>query len=123
LTPVCGRVITVENLITGSLAYDDVAMGGYHIRIHRPSGSGGAGIAAARPLEEGCMAVSTRGFGGRRRDDTDLKPGQYRTTTSAVSSRETAPTRPVAFGAAASSFEPDVRTRSADGDRLDRLCC
>ena len=25
------------------------------------------------------MAVITRGFGGRRRDDTDLPPGQYRT--------------------------------------------
>jgi hypothetical protein len=25
------------------------------------------------------MAVITRGFGGRRRDDTDLSPGQYRT--------------------------------------------
>jgi DMSO/TMAO reductase YedYZ molybdopterin-dependent catalytic subunit len=25
------------------------------------------------------MAVITRGFGGRRRDDTDLAPGQYRT--------------------------------------------
>ena len=24
------------------------------------------------------MAVITRGFGGRRRDDTDLPPGQYR---------------------------------------------
>ena len=39
----------------------------------------GGGIAAARPQEEGCMAVITRGFGGRRRDDTDLPPGQYRT--------------------------------------------
>ena len=25
------------------------------------------------------MAVITRGFGGRRRDDTDLPPGQYST--------------------------------------------
>uniref|UniRef100_UPI002615FBF6 molybdopterin-dependent oxidoreductase n=1 Tax=Haloactinopolyspora sp. TaxID=1966353 RepID=UPI002615FBF6 len=25
------------------------------------------------------MAVITRGFGGRRRDDADLPPGQYRT--------------------------------------------
>jgi signal transduction histidine kinase len=50
-------VLTVENLITGSLADDDVAMGEYHIGIHRPSGStGGGGIAAARPQEEGCMA-------------------------------------------------------------------
>jgi len=72
-------VLTAENLITGSLAVDDVAMGGYHIGIHRPSGSGSGGIAAARPQEEGYMAVITRGFGGRRRDDTDLPPGQYRT--------------------------------------------
>ena len=40
---------------------------------------GGGGIPAARPQEEGCMAVIMRGFGGRRRDDTDLPPGQYRT--------------------------------------------
>jgi hypothetical protein len=33
-------VLTAENLITGSLADDDDAMGGYHIGIHRPSGSG-----------------------------------------------------------------------------------
>ena len=79
MTPVCGDyVLTAENLITGSLADDDVAVGGYHIGIHRPNRSGG-GIAAARPQEEGCMAVITRGFGGRRRDDTDLPPGQYRT--------------------------------------------
>jgi len=58
-------VLTAENLITGSLADDDVAMGGYHIGIHRPSGSGSGGIAAARPQEEGCMAVITRGFGDR----------------------------------------------------------
>jgi hypothetical protein len=31
---------TAENLITGSLDEDDVAMGGYHIGVHRPSGSG-----------------------------------------------------------------------------------
>jgi hypothetical protein len=74
------HVLTAENLITGSLADDDVTMGGYRIGIHRPSGStGGGGIAAARPQEEGCMAVITRGFGGRRRDDTDLPPGQYST--------------------------------------------
>jgi len=54
------------------------------------------------------MAVITRGFGGRRRDDTDLPPGQYRTDDFNLA-RETAPTRPVAFGASASSFEPDVR--------------
>jgi hypothetical protein len=73
-------VLTAENLITGSLADDDVAMGGYHIGIHRPSGStGGGGIAAVRPQEEGSMAVIRRGFGGRRRDDTDLPPGQYST--------------------------------------------
>lgn len=54
--------------------------GGCHIGIHRPSGStGGSGIAAARPHGEGRMAVITRGFGGGRRDDTDLPPGQYRT--------------------------------------------
>ena len=41
LTPVVGGyVLTAENLITGSLAVDDVAMGGYHIGIHRPSRSG-----------------------------------------------------------------------------------
>ncbi|WP_442875729.1 hypothetical protein [Actinoallomurus sp. NBC_01490] len=34
------QVLTAENLITGSLADDDVAIGGYHIGIHRPSGSG-----------------------------------------------------------------------------------
>ena len=73
-------VLTAENLIAGALADDDVATGGYHIDIHRPSGSmGGGGIAAARPHGEGRMAVITRGFGGRRRDDTDLPPGQYRT--------------------------------------------
>lgn len=73
------HVLTAENLITGALADDDV-MGGCHIGIHRPSGStGGSGIAAARPHGEGRMAVTTRGFGGRRRDDTDLPPGQYRT--------------------------------------------
>jgi len=42
-------VLTAENLITRSLADDDGAMGGYHIGIHRPSGStGGGGIAAGR---------------------------------------------------------------------------
>jgi hypothetical protein len=51
-------ILTAENLITGSLADDDVTMGGYHIGIHQPSRStGGGGIAAARPQEEGCMAV------------------------------------------------------------------
>jgi hypothetical protein len=69
-------VLTAELLITGSLADDDAAMDGYHIGIHRPSAStGGGGIVATRPQEEGCMAI-TRGFGGRRRDDTDLPPGQ-----------------------------------------------
>jgi len=44
------------------------------------------------------MAVITRGFGGRRRDDTDLPPGQYRTDDfSLCPARETAPTRPVAL--------------------------
>jgi hypothetical protein len=70
-------ILTAEILITGSLADDDAAMDGYHIGIHRPSGStSGGGIAATRPQEEGCMAVITRGFGGRRRDDTDLPPAQ-----------------------------------------------
>jgi hypothetical protein len=32
-------VLTAENLITGSLADDDVAMGGYHIGIHRHAAS------------------------------------------------------------------------------------
>jgi hypothetical protein len=36
-------------------------------------------MAAARPQEEGCMAVITYGFGGRRGDDTELPPGQYST--------------------------------------------
>ncbi len=41
-------------------------MDGYHIGIHRPSRStSGSEIAATRPQEEGCMAVITRGFGGR----------------------------------------------------------
>ena len=70
-------VLTAEILITGSLADDDTPMDGYHIGIHRPSAStGGSGIAATRPQEKGCMAVITRGFGGRRRDDTDLPLGQ-----------------------------------------------
>ena len=71
---------------------------------------GGGGIAAARPQEEGCMAVITRGFGGRRRDDTDLPPGQYRTDDfSLVLLGRRHRLAPVAFGASASSFEPDVR--------------
>jgi hypothetical protein len=70
-------VPTAEILITGSLADDDDAVDGYQIGIHRPSGStGSSGIAATRPQEDGCMAVITRGFDGRRRDDTDLPPGQ-----------------------------------------------
>jgi hypothetical protein len=72
-------VLTAENLITGSLADDDDAMGGYTSGSTGRVEVGGGGIAAARPQEEGCMAVITRGFGGRRRDDTDLPPGQYRT--------------------------------------------
>ena len=56
------------------------------------------------------MAVITRGFGGRRRDDTDLPPGQYRTDDfSLVLLGRRHPTRLVAFGASASSFEPGVR--------------
>jgi hypothetical protein len=40
LTPFVGAyVLTAENL-TGFLADDDVAMGGYHIGINRPSGNG-----------------------------------------------------------------------------------
>jgi hypothetical protein len=69
--------LTAQILITISLADDDTAMHGHHIGIHRPSGStGSSGIAATRPQEEGCMTMITRGFGGRRRDDTDLPPGQ-----------------------------------------------
>ena len=37
-------VLTAENLITGCLADDDVAMGGYHIGIHRPSRSVAVGL-------------------------------------------------------------------------------
>jgi hypothetical protein len=85
-SPVVGRrlaggcVLTAENLITGSLADDDVApwagtTSGSTGRVE----AGGGGIAAARPQEEGCTAEITRGFGGRRRDDTDLPPGHYRT--------------------------------------------
>jgi hypothetical protein len=45
LTPVVGDyVLTAENLITGSLVDDDVAMGGYHIGIHRPSRSVAVGL-------------------------------------------------------------------------------
>jgi hypothetical protein len=72
-------VLTAENLITGSSLTMTTPW------VGTTSGStgrvevGGGGIAAARPQEEGCMAVITRGFGGRRRDDTDLPPGQYRT--------------------------------------------
>jgi len=74
---VSAYVLTAEVLITGSLADDDAAMDAYHIGIHRPSGStGSSGIAATRPVEERCMALITRGFDGRRRDDTDLPPGQ-----------------------------------------------
>jgi hypothetical protein len=70
--------LTAESLVTGSLADDDIAMGGYHIGINRPSGSGWRRD-CGRPATAGsCMAVDTRGFGGRRRD-TDLPPGQYRT--------------------------------------------
>jgi hypothetical protein len=70
-------ILTAEILTTGSLADDDAGMGGYYSGIHRPSGStSGGGIAATRPQEEGCMVVITRSFAGRRRDDTDLPPGQ-----------------------------------------------
>ena len=46
-------VLTAENLITGSLADDDVAMGGPHIGIHRPSRSGWQWDCGRRPQEEG----------------------------------------------------------------------
>jgi hypothetical protein len=39
------------------------------------------------------MAVITRGFGGRRRDDTDLPPGQYRTDDFSRSALRPAPYR------------------------------
>ena len=60
------------------------------------------------------MAVITRGFGGRRRDDADLPPWSVpHGRLQPCPARETAPTRPVAFGASASSFEPDVREPEA----------
>lgn len=83
---------------------------------------GGGGIAAVRPQEEGCMAVITRGFGGRRRDDTDLPPGQYPWTTSALSCSGDgtgSPRRFRRFGVILRTRRE--RTRSAHGDRLDRL--
>ena len=43
----------MENLITGSLADDDVAMGGHHVGSHRPSGSTGGGGIAGRPVTLG----------------------------------------------------------------------
>lgn len=43
-------VLTAENFITGSLADDDVAVGGYHIGIHRPSASTDSGGTAAGHL-------------------------------------------------------------------------
>lgn len=46
---VADYVLTTENLITGSLADDDVPMGGYHIGIYQPGGSGWRWTAAARP--------------------------------------------------------------------------
>jgi hypothetical protein len=56
------------------------------------------------------MAVITRGFGGRGRDDTDLPPGQYRTDDfSLVLLGRRHRLAPSLFGASASSFEPDVR--------------
>jgi hypothetical protein len=53
------------------------------------------------------MAVITRGFGGRRRDDTDLPPGQYRTDdfSLVLLGRR----HRLAPSLSASSFEPDVR--------------
>jgi hypothetical protein len=53
LTPVVGDyVLTAENLITGSLADDDVAMGGTTSGSTGRVEVGGGGIAAARPQEE-----------------------------------------------------------------------
>lgn len=68
------------------------------------------------------MAVITRGFGGRRRDDTDLPPGQYPWTTSALSCSGDgtgSPRRFRRFGVILRTRRE--RTRSAHGDRLDRL--
>ncbi|MBO0786229.1 MAG: FAD-dependent oxidoreductase [Actinobacteria bacterium] len=42
-------VLTAENLNTGSPADDEVAMGGYHIGIHRPSGRHGWRWDCGRP--------------------------------------------------------------------------
>jgi hypothetical protein len=69
------------------------------------------------------MAVITRGFGGRRRDDPGLSPGQYRTDDfSLVMLGETAPTRPGRFRRFGVILRTRLeRTRSAHGDRLDRL--
>src|SRR5262249_45994440 len=111
LTPVVGDyVLTAENLITGSLADDDVAMGGYHIGIHRPSRSGWrwdcSRPATGGGLHGGDHARVRRPPTGRHRSPAWSVPhGRLQPCPG----RETAPARPVAFGASASSFEPDVR--------------
>ena len=66
MTPVCGAttfspVLTAESLITRSLADDDAAMGGTTSGSSGRVEVGGGGIAAARPQQEGCTAVITRG--------------------------------------------------------------
>jgi hypothetical protein len=68
------------------------------------------------------MAVITRGFGGRRHDDTDLPPGQYRTDDFSLScpgDGTDSPRRFRRFGVILRTRRE--RTRSAHGDRLDRL--
>ena len=68
------------------------------------------------------MAVITRGFGGRRRDDTDLRLVSTARTTSALSCSGDgtgSPRRFRRFGVILRTRRE--RTRSAHGDRLDRL--
>ena len=68
------------------------------------------------------MAVITRGFGGRRHDDTDLPPGQYRTDDFSpvlLGRRHRLARRFRRFGVILRTRRE--RTRSAHGDRLDRL--
>jgi len=68
------------------------------------------------------MAVITRGFGGRRRDDTDLRLVSTARTTSALSCSgdgTDSPRRFRRFGVILRTRRE--RTRSARGDRLDRL--
>src|SRR5215468_6025130 len=83
----------------------------------------GGGIAAARPQEQGCMAVITRGFGGRRRDDTDLPPGQYSTDDFGLvllgRRRRLAPSLSALRRHPSTRHE---RTRSAHGERPTAWC-